>query len=253
MNAVKTMNCLAVSMALMACAGAARSAEPIDILPGDERFKAPAYEDFEVRYGSTFSKNGEFTLQVRNVAGGTKTHVMDIIPGENAVVVAFRMIDSASQRVEFSAGPYFAWGQEFVVNQASNEGYDAVRIPIGGGEPARMTGELPLGGSIADTFSPTLASLMPMQTGAKFRLPIVEPRKDETFANVFANFEVVGREELILKSGLRCECWVIEGTTSAMTSRYWVSREAPFFYRWHRDIGGQREFISEALGFRLLQ
>lgn len=242
--------------AFMACActpGGANSAEPVDIKPGDARFNPPAFEDFEVRYGSSFSKNGAFTLQIRNVAGGAKTHIMDIIPGEQAVIVAFRMIDAASQRVEFSAGPYFAWGQEYAVQQVGEEGYDVARIPIGGGDPIRKTGALEHGGYIADTFSPTLASLMPMETGAKFRLPLLEPKTDETFANVFADFEVIGREELILDSGLKCDCWLIEEKTSSMTSRLWVSREAPFFYRWHRDIGGQREFISEALSYRLLE
>lgn len=245
------------AVALFACAcsgGSAISAEPIEILPGDARFKAPAFEDFEVRYGSTFSKNGAFTLQVRNVAGGAKTHIMDIIPGEQAVIVAFRMIDAASQRIEFSAGPYFAWGQEFVVQQASPQELDMTRIPIGGGEPVRQASALPHGGFIADTFSPTLAALMPMEAGTKFRLPLTEPRADQSMANVFADFEVIGREKLTLDSGVSCDCWIIEEKTSSMPkSRIWVSREAPFFYRWHRDIGGQRDFVSEVLSFKPLK
>lgn len=244
------------AVVLFACAcsdGPAISEEPVEILPGDTRFNAPAFEDFEVRYGSTFSKNGAFTLQVRNVADGAKIHIMDIIPGEQAVIVAFRMIDAASQRIEFSAGPYFAWGEEFVVQQASPQELDMTRIPIGGGEPVHQASTLPLGGFIADTFSPTLAALMPMEIGTKFRLPLTEPRADQSMVNVFADFEVLGREKLTLDSGVSCECWVIEEKTSAMTSHLWVSREAPFFYRWHRDIGGQRDFVSEVLSFKTLK
>ena len=252
-STISILRCCAVAVMAGACsARPAISAEPIDIKPGDERIDAPAFEDFEVKYGSSFSKTGAFTLQVRNVAGGAKTHIMDIIPGNDAVIVAFRMIDAKSQRIEFSAGPYFAWGQEYVVQQVSPEGYDLTRVPIGGGEPVRSTGALPNGGFIADTFSPTIAALMPMEVGAKFRLPLIEPRADQTMANVFADFEVVGKEKLDLESGVSCECWVIETNASGMNSRLWVSREAPFFYRWHRDIGGKRDFVSEVLSFEPL-
>lgn len=244
--------CGMLAVAAAATGACASDNAPAQIRPGDARFDMPAFEDFEAQYTSSSSKTGAFTLQVRNVSEGAKIHIMDVIPMPDNVIVAFRSIDASSQQVEMSVGPYFAWGAEFMIQQATAEGYDLVRVPIGGGEPLRRIGETPLGGAVAHMFSPALAALMPMPVGARFQLADLEPRKDETMANVFADYEVVGREALALASGVRCECWVLETNASGMRSRLWVARSAPFVFKWHRDIGGSRELVSEVLGFRPL-
>ena len=64
-------------------------------------------------------------------------------------------------------------------------------------------------------------------------------------------FEVVGTEDLSLASGYECDCTILEqkGPGESVT-RFWVSREAPFVFRRHRDVGGQRDFVSDLLGFQ---
>lgn len=227
------------------------------ILPGDSRLNTPPFDDFEAVYTSSSSKTGGFTLQARKTGDGKRLTLVDIIPMKDNVIVAHRNIDLATHRFESSAGPYFAWGAEIVVQQASPTAYDWSRIPIGGGEPKRVAGEMAGGGTFDDMFTPTLASLMPMAPGTKFRLPVAYPRKSEIVSSEFDMYQVLRREHLELPLGLSCNCWVIEkrawGSEYKSRELIWVSREAPFVFRRHRDVGGQRDFVSEVLSFRRLE
>ena len=230
------------------------SEDVVTILPGDKRFKTPEFDDYEVVYTSRSSKTGGFTLQARKSGDGKKLSIVDIIPMQNNVIVAQRQIDLKSHRAEFSAGPFFAWGTEFVFGQADNRGYNWTRVPIGQGKPKQMVGEIKNSGYISEMFSPTLASLMPMDVGAKFRVPEAYPRKGDFVSSEFDEYKVLRKERLSLPSGLSCDCWVIEKKTwNGSTERIWVSREAPFVFRRIRDFGGRREFTSDALSFRKLK
>lgn len=249
---METHRLLFFASAILA-AGAARAAEPDIIRPGDARIQSPAFEDFEAIYTSRFSKTGKFRLQVRNMADGAKIHAVDIIPGPDAVVVSQRVIDAASQKVEFRATPYFAWGPEFIVQrQYAGDAFHLTRVPIAPGEPISLNGEFEYGGAMSETFSPTLASLMPMESGAEFQLPVSVSYQDGEMANRLAQFKVIGRERIDTPSGRSCDCWVIESTNGPSVDRNWVAREAPFVFRWHRDIGGETEFAVELEGFTLI-
>ncbi|PHR57604.1 MAG: hypothetical protein COA47_11530 [Robiginitomaculum sp.] len=137
--------------------------------------------------------------------------------------------------------------------QNTKNSYDWVRTPIGGGDPIRITGELANKGSVDIMFSPTLASLMPMEIGAKFKLPQAYPRKGGRVSSEFDEYTVLRKEHLELDSGVSCDCWVIESKTWGGTvSHFWVSREAPFVYRRHRDVGGRRDFVSNVTSYRVL-
>ncbi len=224
-----------------------------EITPGSALFNVPLLKDYEARYNSSFSKTGEFTLQVRLTGDGKKLSMIDIIPGENVVIVAQRQIDVATQLLEFTAGPNFAWGPEFIVKQFDGKTYDWARVPSGGGEPKRANGPLANGGSVSEMFSPLLATLMPMNVGSRFRLPAAYARKGEIASSEFDDFEVTGREELQTASGISCHCWVIDKKTwGGSLERVWVAREAPYVFKRHRDVGGPRSFISELTGFRVL-
>lgn len=240
--------------AVMAFSPLANSQEDTqDITPGSPLFDVPEISDYEARYNSSFSKTGEFTLQVRVTGDGKKLSMIDIIPGANVVIVAHRQIDIESQLEEFSAGPNFAWGPEFIVKQTTGQGYDWIRVSVGGGEPKRASGLVANGGAVSEMFSPLLAALMPMDVGSKFRLPAMYARKGEIASSEFDDYEVTGRESLQTASGLNCECWVIDKKTwGGSSERIWVAREAPFVFKRHRDIGGQRSFVSELTGFRVL-
>ena len=251
----RTQRRLASVVAALACVACAsvQAQDALTILPGDARFRTPEFGDYEAVYTSASSKSGGFTLQARLADRGRRLSLVDIIPMKEDVIVAQRGIDLRTQRVEFSAGPYFAWGEEFVVAQAGGHSYDWARVPIGGGEPKRSSGEVAHDGYVTDLFSPTLAALMPMEAGTRFRLPIAYPRKGEFVSVEFDEYEVLRRERLDLPSGIGCDCWVIEKKAwSGATSRIWVAREAPFVFRRHRDVGGRRDFVSDVLAFHQL-
>ena len=100
-------------------------------------------------------------------------------------------------------------------------------------------------------FSPAFAALLPAPIGTRFSLPVAQPRPDGSVDAVTVILEVVGKESLELDSGLACDCWVLEQTDQAgSVTRYWVSRDAPFVFRRHRDIGGPRDTVTAALSLR---
>jgi hypothetical protein len=244
---------LAVVCLTGGCSAQADPSAPETVLPGDKRFDTPAFTDYEATYKSAGGKAGTFTLQARKSNNGKKLSLIDIIPMKENVIVSQRVIDLKSHRFEFSAGPFFPWGPEFVVAQTSTTNYDWARIPIGGGEPKRATGEVANTGYISEMFSPTLSALMPMAVGTRFRLPEAIPIVDETVRSDLIEYEVIGRENLELADGLSCDCWVIEKRNGNGTiERIWVARKAPFVFRRHRDGGGKRDFVSDLLSFRPL-
>lgn len=252
----KNLSCVfaAISFAIL-CASPSQAEDTIIEVfePGSEAFAKLNIKDYEARYTSSFSKTGEFTLHVRTSGDGKKLSMVDIIPGETSVIVAQRVIDLESQRLEFSAGPYFAWGPEFIVSQSNGDRYDWARVSIGGGEPKRSFGEIAHSGYVSEMFSPLLASLMPRDVGASFQLPNSYARKGETVSSELDTYEVVGREELETPSGLKCNCWVLDKTGWAGgQERIWVSLDAPYVFKRHRDVGGPRSFVSELLSFRRL-
>ena len=245
---------MTTSLQAQAQAQAQEQSGVLEITPGSPLFKVPELRDYEARYNSSFSKTGEFTLQVRVTGDGKKLSMIDIIPGENVVIVAHRQIDVASQLEEFSAGPNFAWGPEFIVKQSNGKASDWTRVSVGGGEPKRAAGSVANSGSVSEMFSPLLATLMPMGVGSKFRLPAMYARKGEIASSEFDDYEVTGRERLETASGLSCECWVIDKKTwGGSLERIWVAREAPYVFKRHRDVGGSRSFVSELTGYRALE
>ncbi len=224
------------------------------ILPGDGAFSIPGFTDYEARYTSSSSKTGEFTLHVRLSGDGKKMSLIDIIPMENSVIVAQRQIDLASQRLEFGAGPYFAWGAEFIVSQSNGETYDWARVPIGGGAPKRAEGTISNQGYVSEMFSPLLASLMPMEDGRTFLLPASYARQGDFVSSELDEYTVLRREQLDTPAGLSCHCWLIEKQNwGGSTERIWVDRKAPFVFRRHRDVGGRRDFVSDLTAFRPLE
>ena len=224
------------------------------ILPGDQRFNLPDFEDYQAVYSSSSSKTGGFTLHVRKSGDGKKLSLTDIIPMMNFVIVAQRQIDLATQRLEFGAGPYFAWGQEFIVSQSDGSGYSWSRNPIGSGDHKEAKGAITHKGYISDMFTPTLAALMPMKVGQNFKLPAAYPRKDETVTSELDSYSVLAKEKLKLSPGLSCECWKIKKKGwSGSTEHIWVSREAPFIFRRIRNVGGKNEFASDLLSYTILK
>lgn len=226
------------------------------ILPGDSRFQTPDFTDYQAAYTSSSSKTGGFTLQARKSGDGKKLSLIDIIPMQENIIVSQRVLDLQSHLAEFSAGPYFAWGAEFVVGQSTEQSYNWTRVPIGEGEPVQIVDELENGGYITEMFSPTLAALMPMPVGTKFHMPSAVPRIGDEGAYVTSDldeYEVLRREHLDLEAGFSCTCWLVERrTTNGMKEQIWVSREAPFVFRRIRDLGGPREFTSDLLAFQSL-
>lgn len=251
---------VSVSLVLSACDMGSRDTgtqtiDPDTILairPGDARFDTPAFEDYEVKYNSRTSKTKFFTVQVRKTGDQKKISVVDIIPTDENIIVAQRQIDAVTHNFDFSAGPYLAWGTEFVVGKNSGEGYNWTRVPVGNSPSQNMSGKLENNGSVSEMFSPTLASLMPMAVGTVFTLPEVYPRKDEFVSSELDQYKVLRKEKLTLASGLNCDCWVIEKLAwSGNIDHIWISRNAPFEMRRVRDVGG-REFQSDASQYREL-
>ncbi|MEO9469742.1 hypothetical protein [Parasphingorhabdus sp.] len=231
-----------------------KSDDAVTIQPGDERFNTPAFDDYQAVYTSSSSKTGGFTLQVRKSGDGKKLAMIDIIPMPNYVIVAQRQIDLKTHRAEFGSGPFFAWGQEFVVSSSNGKNYSWTRTPIGPGAPKQMQGTIANGGYVSEMFSPTLASLMPMSVGTRFQLPEAYPRKGEFVSSEYDSYQVLRKENLSLPSGFSCDCWMIEKKTwNGMTEHIWVSRKAPFVFRRIRDVGGKREFQSDLLAFTQLK
>ena len=255
----KIVPCLARSQALLLAslaalalpAAQAQDARPIEV--GSDAFTSLDIPDYEARYNSSSSKTGEFTLQVRRSGDGKKLAMIDIIPMENAIIVAQRQIDLASQLQEFGAGPYFAWGPEFIVSSTDGTNYDWTRIPVGGGEPVRMTGDIAHGGYTSEMFSPLLASLMPMEVGSKFQLPAFYARQGDRVSSELDTYEILSREPMDTASGLSCNCWLIEKTPWAGgVERIWVDQKPPYVFKRHRDVGGSRSFVSELTAYRKL-
>lgn len=229
------------------------STDSVLILPGDERFDLPRWRDYEALYTSSSSKNGQFTLIARRSGDGSKLSLIDLIPMQDNVIVAQRIIDYASWRVEAGAGPYFAWGAEMIISQSSGALYDWVRVPIGGGEPQRMQGPVAHQGYVSDMFAPTLAALMPLPVGSRFQLPAAYPRKGGTVSSELDEYRVLRREVLRHDNAPDCECWLIEKRPwSGAVEHLWVDREAPYVFRRTRDPQGEGEFTSALEGFRWL-
>lgn len=223
------------------------------ITPGSSVFSIESIPDYEARYTSSSSKTGEFTLHVRTTGDGEKLSMVDIIPMENMVIVAQRFIDVQTQLLEFYAGPYFAWGPEYIVGKTDGETYDWSRTPIAGGAPKRANGNIAHDGYVSEMFSPLLASLMPRDVGAIFQMPAFYARKGEYVSAEMDVFTITGREALATPSGLSCECWVIDKKTwNGSLERIWVARTAPYVFKRHRDVGGSRSFVSELLSYRPL-
>jgi len=229
-------------------------AETDDVaLPGSPRFKVPDFEDYQAVYTSSSSKSGGFTLQARKSGDGKNLSLIDIIPMKDNIIVAQRNIDIATMRMNFYAGPYFAWGADFVVGQSSQAGYDWSRVPIGGGVPKRMAGEIANKGYVTEMFSPLLASLLPLDVGAKVKIPGLYPRQGDVVSSELDTYTVLRKERLETQSGLSCECYVIERQGWDETvDHIWVAGEAPFVFRRHRGIGSERAFVSDLLDFKTL-
>ena len=223
------------------------------ILPGSSRFKVPDFEDYQAVYSSSSSKSGGFTLQARKSAVGKNLSLIDIIPMKDNVIVAQRNIDIPSMRMNFYAGPYFAWGADFIVGQSNQAGYDWSRVPIGGGEPKRMTGEIAHKGYVSEMFSPLLASLLPLDVGAKVKIPGLYPRQGDVVSSELDTYTVLRKERLETPSGLSCECYVIERQGWDETvDHIWVAGKAPFVFRRHRGVGSEQAFVSDLLDFKTL-
>lgn len=238
---------------LMVGASADRAgAQESEVIPlTADRFDLPDFTGYEVEYGSAF---GRFFNQVRpfELNGVRKVSVLNIIDMPTGVIVDSKVIDGATLRLEHMASPFFAWAQEYAVGSANADGFEWIRIPIEGGEPLRSTGVASHGGVVDDLgFSPTLASLMPQPLGSSFRLPALQARRDGTMGETLLEYRVLRRERLWLDSGVTCECWVLEQEDSAGgIHHFWISREAPFLIKRHRDVGGERDFVSEVISFR---
>ncbi len=243
---------LALTCLLGAGPAAADGPEADGVTPiGDLRIDVPEFAGYEVEYTSGM---GRFFHQVRPTRrdGAPKISVINIIDSGAGVIVDSRGIDSATLRLEYMMSPYFAWGQEYAVAQFGGGGFEWLRIPLGGGEAQRLVAQSGHGTLIDELgFSPTFAAVLPLPEGARFSASVVQPRKDGSVSTTPVEFEVVGRERLELESGLSCDCWVLEqDADGGGPTRYWVSREAPFVLERHRDIGGSREAVTEALSFR---
>lgn len=240
---------MAVGFAAASLVAGAQDAQVLRL--GEARFDVPEFTGYEVEYTSAF---GRFFNQVRPVemAGVPKISVLNLIDMPGSVIVDSKVIDRRTLRMEHMSSPFFAWGQEFLVARADATGFEFVRIPLAGGAPIHAKGTAEYGGYVDDLgFSPTLAAVMPRPVGFRFRLPAMQPKTDGTMASVLIEYHVTGRETLSLASGVRCECWVIDQTDSAGgLHRFWVSREAPFLIKRHRDVGGPRDFVSEVLSFK---
>lgn len=224
---------------------------PLTILPGDGRLKVPDFAPYEVEYTSAF---GRFFNEVRafDLEGTPKISVLNLIDTPNSVIVDHSIIDRGTLRQESGMTPLFAWGPEFLVYRATAEAYDLVRVPLAGGAPIHKTGALARAGFFEGLgFSPTLAAFLPLPSGTRFRIPRMQPRPDGSVDVVLVNMAVVGTESITTPAGVSCACTIVEETAEGgPTHRYWVSREAPFLFKRHRDIGGARDFVSEVLTFR---
>lgn len=210
----------------------------------------PDFVPYEAEYGSAF---GRFFHQVRpfELDGDPKISVLNVIDMPGAVIVDSRALDRETLRLEYLMSPYFAWGQEFVVARFGSSGTDWTRVPLGEAPPVTSSGTSEHGGYFEDIgLSPALAALMPLPDGARFRLPVAQPKRDGTVGTLVADYEVIGRETLALAGGLGCTCWVVEQRRGEEVDRYWVAREPPFVFRRHRDVGGRREHVSDLLSFR---
>ncbi len=229
----------------------AQDLDSLIILPGDARLDPVDFSPYEVEYRSAF---GRFFNQVRQFTLDSvdKISVVNLIASPSAVIVDHRIIDAHSMALEGFYSPYFAWGEEFLAARTDTSGYDWTRIPLRGGEPVRMTGVFEHRGMFDDLgFSPTYAALLPLPVGTIFYIPKMQPRRDGSVVTALVEHEVVGRETLSFGAGRSCECWVIEErAANGSISRLWVTREAPFFIKRHRDIGGRRDFISDIVSFR---
>lgn len=236
---------------LSADSASAQEGSPTPPVPYAELVIAmPEFESYEVEYTS---QSGRFFHQVRPYQrdGADKVSVLNIIHMPDGVIVDSRGMDRKTLRLEYMMSPYFAWGLEYAVAQFSERGFEWLRIPLGGGEATRLTGESEHGGFVDELgFSPVFAAVLPLPTGTRFTLPHAQPQQDGTVRSSLATYEVVGMERIELESGLSCQCWVLEQTSQGGSiTRFWVSRDAPFIYRRHRDIGGQRDFVSDARSF----
>ena len=216
---------------------------------GSNAFHSVDFTPYEAQYTSRSSVTGAFTLKARMIDEGKAISLIDIIPTPDNVIVAQRRLHSASHALEFSAGPLFSWGAEFVIQQMGSGTYDWSRIPIGGGAPIRSAGQLPAGVT-SDLFSPTLGSLMPQTVGEEFALPVAVPRTDGSVSVWWEVYKVVAKERLDTPSGESCECWLIEKSApGGGTTVLWVDAKPPFVFKRVFDRGGDREFVSDLLAF----
>lgn len=224
------------------------------ITPGDARFSLLEFDDFQAAYSSSFSPTGAFTLQARK-SGDNKTLVLvDIIPMADSVIVSQRHVDLATHAVKFGAGPYFAWGPEFVVSRSGPQGSAWTRMPIKGGDTKVALGAGNGTGYVTDMFSPTLAALLPMPVGATFQLPAAYPRADQTVSIEWDNYTIVRQENLSTASGIECKCWLVEKRGwDKSVEHIWVARTAPFVFRRDRHVGTPKEFKSELVAFDRLE
>lgn len=211
----------------------------------------PQFDPYEAEYTSAF---GRFLHQAwpYSTDGRSKVGVINTITMPNGVIVDSRSFDRANLQIDYMTSPYFAWGEEYVVAFFQGTQYRWTRIPIGGGEPVVLRGTSEHGPFVDDLgFSPAFAGLLPLPVGTTFTMPVPSPQADGTVGGSLLEFEVVGSESLSLPGGHSCACTILEQTgPGESVTRFWVSREAPFVFRRHRDIGGPRDFVSDLLGFR---
>ncbi len=224
------------------------------VSPQNETSNIEVPHDYIAQYSSAFSPTGAFTLIGRRTGDGQSLMLADIIPMPDNVIVSQRHMDLRDMRMKFWAGPYLAWGFEFVVSAASTEGHSWTRIPIAGGKPEVFVGPQPHGGYYSDMFSPFLAGLMPKETGSTFRAPAAYPRADETVSIELDTFEVLARERIELSNEIRCECWKIEKRGwDGSIEHIWVDRQAPYVFKRVRNPGSEREMTSNLLSFQVLE
>ncbi|NKB88490.1 MAG: hypothetical protein GKS06_09740 [Acidobacteria bacterium] len=219
--------------------------------PGHERLSLPDFEAYEVEYTSA---SGRFLNQVRpfQLDGVAKISILNLIDMPSGVIVDHAVVDRATLRQEYGATPYFAWGMENILLRATANELEIVRVPMGGGAPVVIEQEFDHGGYFEPLgFSPTYAALLPADEGTVFQIARRQPVAGGSIRTDFADFVVLGMETLETPAGLRCDCTILEERVEGgATHRYWVARQAPFLFKRHRDIGGARDFVSEALSFR---
>lgn len=224
----------------VASLGSAAAQDVTTHRPGISPINAEYVAPYSARYSSY-----DITVRATRTFGRNVLSVIVLIDRGNGVIVDHMGWDAETLEMVYRQTPYFAKGIEYVVSRFEGGKHEITRIPLRGGQPIFVTGDV--GSPVFEVaFLGIILGALPLELGFQVRLPhLVAQRESDDWRLDFTIIEVTGREEISTPAG-DFDAWVVDTDNETFgEERLYIVNHPPFVVRRIRWPGTAREFVSE--------